>query len=105
MEENWKKFHFQEMKWLVCFPNCGNEGKKYLFYSVVFTDLNKGNLAAQVNLGDVLDTLEFEKNLPHTVGFFKSNIDQRKDFKCEYLEIRIIRSIEDFWKFLNDLDL
>ena len=38
MEPNSKKFYFQEMNWIISFPSDGNEGRKYLFYSVQFID-------------------------------------------------------------------
>ncbi len=54
---------------------------------------------------DLVDTNEFEKNYPHTVGFFKETIDKETSFWLNYLEIRVIRSLEEFWKFLNDLNI
>ncbi len=105
MEKNWKKFHFQELDWLICFPSSGNEGRKYLYYSIAFVNPKNGKEEVQVGLGDVVDTTEFEKNFPHTVGYLKGPIEEGADFKSAYLEIRIIRTIEEFWKFLNDLDI
>ena len=105
MEKKIKKFHFQEMDWIISFPDLGNQGRKYLYYSVLFADRKKGNLQAQVCLADVLENPEFEKNLPHTVGFFKESIGNDANVGSVYLEIRIIRSTEEFWKFLNDLNI
>jgi hypothetical protein len=106
LEKKSKKFHFQEMDWIISFPNSGNQGKKYLHYSVLFADRKKGSLQAQVCLADVLEKPEFEKYLPHTVGFFKESImGNDANVGSVYLEIRIIRSAEEFWKFLNDLDI
>ena len=105
LERKTKSFHFQEMNWLISFPDSGNEGRKYLCYSVVFKDCKRGNVKSQVNLMDIVDVAEFEKNYPHTVGFFKERIDENADFSPNYLEIRVIRCIEEFWKFLNDLDI
>ena len=105
MERKTKSFHFQEMDWLISFPEVGNEGRKYLCYSVVFKDRKKGNAKSQVSLMDIVDTVEFEKNYPHTVGFFREPMDKDADFNSNYLEIRVISCIEEFWKFLNDLNL
>lgn len=93
------------MDWLICFPNSGNEGRKYLYYSVAFKDRKNGNHRSQACLMDIVDAAEFEKNYPHTVGFFREPIGRDTDFCANYLEIRIIRCIEDFWKFLNDLNI
>jgi hypothetical protein len=105
LEKKTKKFHFQELDWLIAFPDLGNKGRKYLYYSVLFTDRKKRRLEEQVCLGDVLENPEFEKNLPHTVGFFKESMGNEGNAGLVYLEIRMIGSTEDFWKFLNDLDL
>ncbi len=92
------------MDWLISFPESGNNGRKYLYYSVSFADRKKGFFKNQVCLSDVLEKPEFEDSFPHTVGFFKESQDEIK-IASNYLEIRIIRSIEEFWKFLNDLDI
>jgi hypothetical protein len=105
LEKKTKQFHFQELDWIIAFPDFGNKGRKYLYYSVLFTDRRKGGLVGQVCLGDVLENPEFEENLPHTVGFFKESMGNERNSGSVYLEIRMIGSIEDFWKFLNDLDL
>lgn len=93
------------MDWVISFPDLGNHGRKYLYYSVLFTDRKKGKLQAQVCLADVMENPEFEKNLPHTVGFFKESIGNEANAGSTYLEIRMIGSMEEFWKFLNDLDI
>ena len=105
MDNKTKKFHFQELDWIIAFPDLGNKGRKYLYYSVLFADRKKGSLPQQVCLGDVLENPEFERNLPHTVGFFKESMSDDAKAGSTYLEIRLIGSTEDFWKFLNDLDL
>ncbi len=56
-------------------------------------------------MADLLEVPEFEENLPHTVGFFREAKSANADARLTYMEIRVIRSIEEFWKFLNDLDL
>ena len=54
---------------------------------------------------EIMDGAEFEKNYPHTVGFFREPIEEDIDFSYNYLEIRVIRCIEEFWKFLNDVNI
>jgi hypothetical protein len=93
------------MDWIISFPVSGNQGRKYLYYSVLFTDRSKRKPQAKVCLADVLENPEFEKNLPHTVGFFKESEGNEANSGSVYLEIRMIRSTEEFWKFLNDLDI
>ena len=104
LKGEFKRFHFQEPNWIISFPKQGNECKKYLCYSVELTNLKKKE-TAQVTLMEIVDKVEFEDNFPYTVGFFKDGIDGKNDFKAAYLEIRIVRALEDFWKFLNDLTL
>jgi len=99
-----KCFHFKELDWFICFPSTGNEGRKYLYYSVTFKNPKKGSIS-QVCLEDLVDATEFEQNYPHTVGFFKETIGNIVNFCSNYLEIRVVRSIEEFWKFLNDLNI
>ena len=93
------------MNWLIFFPSTGNDRRKYLYYSVEFTDRSKGRARTNVCLAEILGSHEFEESYPHTVGFFKGSTNEKKELACSYLEIRIIRSIEDFWKFLNDLNI
>ena len=47
----------------------------------------------------------FENGYPYTVGFFKGPVDGEGNFVVNFLELRIIRCVEEFWKFLNDLDI
>lgn len=68
-------------------------------------DLSKGKARKKVCLSDILEDPLFEENYPHIVGFFKGSVNGETQLGSSYLEIRIVRSIEDFWKFLNDLDL
>jgi hypothetical protein len=93
------------MNWVISFPESGNQGRKYLYYAVLFSDLKKAGSEIQTCLVDILDNSAFENKVPHTVGFFKESVGELIDNRSTYLEIRIIRSIEEFWKFLNDLDL
>ena len=106
MENETKKFHFMEIDWLVYFPRYGNKGK-YLNYSVMLIDRKKGtNQAGKLGkLEEVLENPEFEKRYPHTVGYYKESSGEGASFKPEYLEIRKIRTVEEFWLFLNALDI
>lgn len=105
MEFKSKNFHFQEMDWLISFPSTENIGGKYLYYSVEFTNRKKKQGKSQIRLTEIVDSPDFEC-FPHTVGYFKGAVEEKKDYsEFAYLEIRIIRSVEDFWKFLNDLNL
>jgi len=104
LQGEFKRFHFQEPDWIISFPKQGNECKKYLQYNVELTVLKK-NETAQKTLMEIVDRVEFEDNFPYTVGFFKDEIDEKNDSKTAYLEIRIVRSLEDFWKFLNDINI
>ena len=99
-----KNFHFQEQGFIVSFPEEGNERTKYLYYHVKYSDM-KANNTFETCLAEIVDSQSFDSNYPYTVGFFKGPFDEKTDFKSAYLEIRIIRSIEDFWKFLNDLNI
>ena len=99
-----KKFHFQELEWIVTFPDSGNYGKKYQNYSVFVSYLKKKNADQRVCLVDIVESPEFQ-SFPHTVGFFKSETAKPSNIGSDYLEIRIVRCVEEFWKVLNDLNL
>ncbi len=105
METRSKKFYFQEMDWLISFPAVGNEGRKYLFYAVHFIDKRTKRSNPNAVLADIVDSPMFESGYPHTVGFFRDPVDEKGNFEARFLELRIIRCIEDFWKFLNDLNI
>ena len=105
METKSKKFYFQEMDWIISFPNDENEGRKYLFYSVQFFDRRNKQSKPHIILADVVDSPIFENGYPHTVGFFRSSVDEEGNFEANFLELRIIQCIEEFWKFLNDLNI
>jgi hypothetical protein len=94
------------MDWLVYFPNSGNGGK-YLSYEVLFRERKGGSSrpAKRATLGEVLESREFEQHYPHTVGFFKGSIEEEVNSGISYLEIRIIKTVEEFWVFLNALDI
>ena len=106
MESKTKKFHFQEIDWIVYFPRHGNQGK-YLNYSVIFKDRKRGitEPVKRIKLGKVLDKPEFEGNYPHTVGFYKVSSGKGANFRPEYLELRKIQTVDEFWMFLNALDI
>jgi hypothetical protein len=93
------------MDWLICFPDIGNEGRKYLSYSVQFIDRKNKKSKPQTILADIVDFPMFESGYPHTVGFFRDLVDDEGNFQANFLELRIIRCIEEFWKFLNDLNI
>ena len=106
MENETKKFHFIEMDWIVTFPPYWNKGK-YLSYSVMLIDRKKEDAEPEklVKLAEVVENPEFEKHYPHTVGYYKESSGEGAEFKPEYLEIRRISNVEEFWLFLNAVDL
>jgi hypothetical protein len=57
----------------------------------------------KVKLHEILDLPQVEQNYPHTVGYFKLPCGESS--KPEYLELREIRSVEEFWAFLNAVNL
>lgn len=94
------------MDWLVYFPKDGNKGK-YLGYNVLLIDRKKiaDEPEKHITLQEILETPEFERSYPHTVGYYKEASGEGTEFKPEYLEIRRISTIEEFWLFLNALDI
>jgi hypothetical protein len=102
MERQSKKFHFQEIDWVICFPAEGNAGK-YRDYRVLLAERKNGKFLEEkrVKLGDVLDGAEIERHYPHTVGYYKAWCGQEAGTKPQYLELREIRTVEEFWAFLN----
>jgi hypothetical protein len=103
MISQFKKFHFLELDWLVYFPSSGNEGK-YNRYNVVF---KKGisHPEKTVRLCEILEDPEFELHYPHTVGYYKLSDGDGRRFKPDYLELRKIGTVEEFWMFLNSLNI
>jgi len=95
-----------EIGWIVSFPRYGNKGK-YCNYSVMLIDRKKGTTQPEklLKLGEILENPEFERRYPHTVGFYKKSSGEGAEFKPEYLEIRRISTVEEFWLFLNALDI
>ena len=100
-----KKFYFQEIDQLIEFPNCVNEGK-YSKYEIQIKTRNTSNQAGKsATLGEFLDSLLVDNNYPHTVGYFKKSVKEGPDFMPEYLALRKICTIEEFWAFLNASNL
>jgi hypothetical protein len=106
LENETKNFHFIEIDLLVYFPRYGNKGK-YLNYSVMLIDRKKGTPQPEklVKLEEFLENPEFEQRYPHTVGYYKEYSGEGAEFKPEYLEIRRISTVEEFWLFLNAVDI
>jgi hypothetical protein len=106
LSAQFKVFHFQELDWLIYFPNEGNKGK-YSGYTVLLK-ARKGKDPQHkdcVTLGYVLEQPELEEHYPHTVGFFKGSCDEGDDCELRYMEIRTIHNADEFWLFLNALNL
>ena len=101
-----KNFHFQEINWVVCFLSGGNAGK-YRDYKVLLIDRKgKAGLSGKrMQLGEILDSAQVDQNYPHTVGYYKTRSVHGEESEPQYLEIREIRSVEEFWAFLNAVNL
>jgi hypothetical protein len=106
LESKTKKFHFQEIDWIIYFPRHGNKGK-YRNYNVTFRDRKKKitQPGKRIKLGEVLDKPEIDRSFPHTVGFYKVSSGKGAGFKPQYLELRKIQAVEELWFFLNALDI
>jgi len=104
-QELTKKFHFQEIDRVIEFPNSGNRGK-YMEYHVRIKSSDNANGTVELTvLGRFLESLEVENKYPHIVGYFKESEGEGPRFKPKYLEIRKVATIEEFWLFLNALDI
>ena len=100
-----KKFYFQEINTIICFPNHGNRGK-YCNYHVYLKSKETVNQAGKAAvLGEFLDNPDVDNNYPHTVGYYKGSTGEGANFQPEYLELRRIRTVEEFWFFLNSSDV
>ena len=106
MSAPFKVFHFQELDWLLFFPVEGNKGK-YCGYTVLLRERTEKGKTQQnhVVLGDVIERTELEEHYPHTVGYFKASCDELPDGELRYLENRRIHNVDEFWLFLNALNL
>ena len=101
MEHQGKKFHFQEIDWVICFEPESCRGK-YRDYWVLLTEQKGGKVEEKrLRLGEVLDRLEIDEHYPHTVGYYKTCVGKMP----EYLELREIKTVEEFWMFLNAANL
>jgi len=106
LESRTKKFHFQEIDWVIYFPRRGNK-REYRNYNVTFRDRKRGipQPGKRIKLGEVLDKPEIDRCYPHTVGFYKVSSGKGAKFKPQYLELRKIQAVEELWFFLNALDI
>ncbi len=100
-----KKFHFQEInKIIIIQPK--QQTTQYRQYTVQIKNANALNQTVPITeLSEFLDSPEVENNYPHIVGYFRESNGEQCDFKPEYLEIRRICSVEEFWFFLNSQDI
>jgi len=104
-EEPTKKFYFQDIDQIVEFPNFGNKGK-YMGYRVhVKCKENATDFVELTILGQFLESPEVENKYPHVVGYFKKSEGEGSSFKPQYLEMRKIATVEEFWLFLNTLNV
>lgn len=100
-----KKFFFQEINKIVEFPNVETNGK-YCEYEIILKNRETSNEAGKpITLGEFLESPLVDNNYPHTVGYYKESAGEGPSFKPEYLELRKICRIEDFWFFLNASNL
>lgn len=101
------KFHFIEIDLLLYFPSSGNKGRKYPKYGVAF--LNRKTREKQegkrINLEDVLDRAEIKENYPHTVAHYVESIRKGGLFAPLYEEKRVVKNVQEFFKFLSDLEV
>jgi hypothetical protein len=96
-----KKFYFQEINKIVDFPDCGNKGKYCTYHILLKSKETANQLGQPAILGDFLESLEVDNNYPHTVGYYKESTGEDVSFAPEYLELRKICTVEEFWLFLN----
>ena len=99
------KFHFKEIDWVIYFPSTGNERRRYQKYGVAYRDRVRGaaQLGVRINLEEVVSAPEIRENYPHTVGYYLDASGKGQDWTPEYLETRIIATLEEFFRFLRDL--
>jgi len=104
-QELTKKFYFHEINTIICFPNRGNQGK-YCNYRVHLKSKETVKQAGKATiLGEFLDSPAVDSNYPHTVGYYKESTGEGVSFQPEYLELRKISTVEEFWLFLNASDI
>jgi len=79
METKSKNFYFQELDWTVSFPCSGNEGRKYLFYSVQFMD-RKNKQIKDALVADIVDSPMFEMGTLIQLASSEAQLIQRAIF-------------------------
>ena len=101
------KFHFIEINWVLYFPSFGNEGREYPKYGVAFRDRQKSRSqdGRRISLRESLDEPDIKENYPHTVAYYVKSTGKGTAFTPSYKEKRTIRNVEEFYKFLRDLNL
>jgi hypothetical protein len=104
LTKQFKVFHFQELDWLIYFPLEGNKGKN-CEYMVFLREEKTNHTLNRVNLGALMERTELDEHYPHTVGFFKATDEETVNGELRYMEIRTIHDLNEFWLFLNALDL
>ena len=104
VENKFKTFHFREINFFVSFPVGANAGK-YADYEVYVAEGESETPSKKkTRLREFLELARVDQNYPHTVGYFKMSL-AGGCLQPEYLELREIRSIEEFWLFLNAVNL
>lgn len=101
------KFHFQEIDWVIYFPEYGNEGRKYTGYGVAFRNRRQGTTqpGVRINLENILEKENIKQEYPHTVSYFLSSSGKGALWIPKYLETRKLSNEADFFNFLNDLHI
>ena len=100
-----KKFYFQEINQLIEFTNCINQGKYDKYKIKIKTRDTSDQAGKATTLGEFLESTLVDNNYPHTVGYFKESGGEGSNFNPEYLALRKICTIEEFWIFLNASNL
>jgi hypothetical protein len=88
------------------FPSKGNHGE-YTGYNVFLKERKRKDncLKNAINLGKILERAELDEHYPHTVGYLKVTADELQTGEMRYLENRRIHNVDEFWLFLNSLNL
>jgi hypothetical protein len=82
-----------------------NQGKYYNYKIQIKTRHTPNQAGKSTTLGEFLENILVENNYPHTVGYFKESVGDGPNFMPEYLALRKICTIEEFWIFLNASNL
>jgi hypothetical protein len=101
------KFHFQEIDWIIYFPNSGNNGREYVSYGVAFRN-RKRNISQsgpRIYLREVINYPELRDNYPHTVSLYFSATGKGKSWQPVYVQTRKIYNPIQFFNFLHDLQV